>query len=113
MQAPGAAAGLPVACQSFQSSPYLDQSLWQYDPRHTSPTLRTRPLHDQPLRFVSKASPQTRFRLHSYDVQPPTVNGRLPKSLMTLLYHPVEPFIVSIMQAFGQPAQMSFNCRWT
>ena len=100
---------LPVACQSFQSSPYLDLSMWQYDPRHTSPTLRTTPLHDQPLRFVSRQDPHVRFKLHFYDVQPPSVNGRLPKSLMTVLYHPVEPFIVSIVQAFGQPAQMSFN----
>lgn len=77
-------------------------SVMERDPRLHS-------LQDQPLRFASRVNPNARFRLHLYDAEPPPANARVPKSLLTVLYHPVEPLVLSIMQAFSQPPLMSVS----
>ena len=108
-QEAGRAAVIPVAPQTLTASPYLDARLWTYDAQHTCANTRTRPSHEQPLRFTSRENPLARFRLHLHEADPQPTTGRMPKSLLRLLYHPVEPLVLSLSHAYGQPPVMSVS----
>lgn len=110
-------AGMPAGAQMLSSSPYLDAGMWQYDTRHCSPLLRFRALAEQPLRFVSAAHPRhARFKLMLPEAPPArgqeaaggaaAAGGRVPKTLAALHFHPVQPFVMCVMQTLGQPPQL-------
>ena len=103
------APSIPVAPQALTSSPYLDTRLWAYDAQQTSSSLRARPARDQPLRFTSQENPGARFRLQALDAEPAPAGGRLHKSLLTLLYHPMEPLVLSVVHTHARPPVLSVS----
>ena len=109
MQEDSRAPSMPVAPQALTSSPYLDPRLWLYDAQQVSTSLRARPARDQPLRFASQENAEARFRLQAFDADPAPAAGRLHKSQLTLLFHPVEPLVLSIVHTHSQPPLMSIS----
>ena len=97
--------------QMLSASPYLDSRAWHYDVRHVSPALRFRAFSEQPLRFASAAHPaRARFRVQPPELGPPAP-GRMPKSLVMCHFHPNQPFVLCVLQTFGQLPRLCVHLR--
>ncbi|XP_025411169.1 DET1 homolog isoform X1 [Sipha flava] len=86
---------LPVAAQSFTSSPYLDTSLYSYDEKWVSPMERPKVVGEYPIRFYSRESGLLSFCLYTSESKGPTLDRR---RLVAFTFHPTDPFAISVQR---------------
>ncbi|KAL5241603.1 hypothetical protein ACI65C_009013 [Semiaphis heraclei] len=87
---------LPIAAQSFSSSPYLDTSLYSYDEKWVSPMERPKVVGEYPIRFYSRESGTLSFYLYtSVSRNRPTHDRR---RLVAFTFHPTDPFAISVQR---------------
>lgn len=93
---------LPISSQSFSTSPYLDYSLFNYDDRFISTLERPRLNSLEPIRFSDRNTGLIKFRV--FLEQPADSRHvdfeliRNPRDLVTFIFHPYEPFFISIQK---------------
>eukprot|EP00731_Ephydatia_muelleri_P015761 Em0009g185a len=94
---------LPICCQSYSCSPFLDLSLFSYDDKWISALERPKPCEDSSVKFFSRNGGIFAFELHmgasSSSSQGASQSGSTPRKLVAYIFHPYEPFIVSIQRA--------------
>ena len=104
---------LPVCSQSFSSSPYLDLSLFRYDDKWISPLERPKPLSENNIRYVKQLLGDVSYYcLHcrffsresgllKFMLKTSLPRGTMPltKRLVAYIFHPYEPFAISIQKA--------------
>lgn len=87
---------LPINAQSFNSSPYLDPELFSFDDKWISAYNRPRPCSNLPISFFGRKCGMSKYHMQ---VGPP---GLQPQgSLVAFIFHPQEPFGISIHRASG------------
>uniref|UniRef100_A0A1I8NTL9 DET1 homolog n=2 Tax=Stomoxys calcitrans TaxID=35570 RepID=A0A1I8NTL9_STOCA len=92
---------LPISSQSFSTSPYLDYSLFNYDDRFISTLERPRLIGMDPIRFSDRNTDLLKFRVYlekSSDTWQDYEMGNNPRDLVTFIFHPYEPFFISIQK---------------
>lgn len=92
---------LPISSQSFSTSPYLDYSLFNYDDRFISTLERPRVIGMEPIPFRDRRTDLLKFRVHlerSSDTWHEYEMGNNPRDLVTFIFHPYEPFFISIQK---------------
>lgn len=98
---------LPISSQSYTSTPYLDHSLFSYDEKLISNLERPKPIGDQIIRFNMRDSGRLCFRLYpglqmaygSNQSQNNQQSSALYKRLVAFIWHPREPFCISVQRA--------------
>lgn len=94
---------LPICCQSYSCSPYLDLSLFSYDDKWISALERPKPCEDSSVKFFSRTGGLFAFELHvgaSSLLQGSAQSGSsTSRKLVAYIFHPYEPFVVSIQRA--------------
>ena len=95
---------LPISCQSYVTSPYLDRSLFIYDIKLVSNFDRPSPASDQIIKFYNRETDRLSFRLytgkqkaHIFDK-----SNALPKRFVTFIWHPYEPFCISVQRSSNE-----------
>uniref|UniRef100_A0A1I8NBV4 Uncharacterized protein n=1 Tax=Musca domestica TaxID=7370 RepID=A0A1I8NBV4_MUSDO len=92
---------LPISAQNFSAIPYLDYSLFNYDHRFISALERPRLIGMEPIRFRDRITNILKFRVHlehSSDTWQEYGMGTNPRDLVTFIFHPYEPFFISIQK---------------
>jgi De-etiolated protein 1 Det1 len=106
-------AGVLVAPQSLCASPMLDARLFQYDEKLVSTVVRARSFSDAPIKIASRSHPRRlRFVLHPDHFEPQAQSVRRPvKPQVTYHFHPVQPFVMAVLQTFVHPPQITIYTR--
>lgn len=86
---------LPVACQAFSPSPYLDLGLYSYQDKCVSAIERPKTAAEHPIRFYGRESGLLKFCLEA--------GGRLlfpppHRHLVAFTFHPYDPFAISVQK---------------
>jgi de-etiolated-1 len=103
-------AHLPIAPQSVSSSPYLDYALFQFDEKLVSSSERPRPMADHAVKFLSRSRRnRVRFKL-DLGVSPGSDGGHA-KRIASYVWHPTQPFALSVVLAFMQPQVVNVHLR--
>ncbi|RNA05223.1 DET1 -like protein [Brachionus plicatilis] len=92
---------LPISSQSFTTTPYLDHSLFSYDEKLISNLERPKPIGDQVIKFNVRETGRSCFRLYP-GLQNNQANPQSHlsfKRLVAFIWHPREPFCVSVQRA--------------
>ncbi|XP_037950207.1 DET1 homolog [Teleopsis dalmanni] len=87
---------LPISSQSFSTAQYLDYNLFCYDDQLISALERPKLCSREPIRFTDRNTNITKFRLFletSVDLRP-------NHQLVTFIFHPFEPFIISVQKLY-------------
>ncbi|XP_055346905.1 DET1 homolog [Paramacrobiotus metropolitanus] len=84
-------AQLPIACQNFSPSPYVDMSLFHYDTSLISNVERAKSKSDEPIRFYTRQSGTLKFTLNVSR----NSGGRRTKRFVTHIFHPTDPLIIT------------------
>lgn len=95
---------LPISSQSFTTTPYLDHSLFSYDEKLISNLERPKPIGDQVIKFNMRESGRSCFRLYP-GLQNNQTNPQSHlsfKKLVAFIWHPREPFCVSVQRATAE-----------
>lgn len=96
-------------------SPYLDPRLFSYNTKHIQPVIGWHDANKQPINF----------RLAQYDNRPRTVfelvasatpsvpgpGGQSYACRMLNLFHPIDPFIMTVVQTLSQAPQLNIYYR--
>ncbi|KAF2361527.1 De-etiolated protein 1 Det1 [Trinorchestia longiramus] len=102
---------LPVPCQNYNSSPYLDLSLFNYLDKCVSVIERPKATTDQPIRFYGRNSGLLKFTL---DVGAQAGIGAHssvpPRRLVAFYFHPSDPFAISV-QKYHDDYVVNFHVR--
>ncbi|XP_073106300.1 light-mediated development protein DET1 isoform X2 [Elaeis guineensis] len=101
---------LPCTCQSQSPSPYFDLSLFRYDEKLISATVRHRHSTEHPIKFISRRQPN----MLKFKIKPgPEAGGSdgRPKRISSFLFHPYLPFALSIQQTYMQPTVVNIHFR--
>ena len=89
-------AQLPIAAQSYSSSPYLDYSLFSYDEKWISVMERPKGCSEHPIQFYGRECGLIKFRIFA------GISGRqAPPSarrLVAFIFHPTDPFAISVQK---------------
>jgi hypothetical protein len=113
--------------QSRSISPYFDRSLFQYDERNVSAMCVPKPRSEFGVKFTpvepemenisvdgmeigSLLSIGKKFILRAASLDDTILQSR-SKRHCVYVFHPSDPFAMSIMQSFMQPSQMCFHTR--
>ncbi len=105
-------AGLPCVSQVLVPSPYLDPQMFAYDDKHVSAVIRPRAASEHPLKFVLRCKPErVAFKLLPPPREQVVVHGRVVRRLVLQLFHPVEPLVISVVQAFMRPTTLNIYYR--
>ena len=112
--------------QSRSTSPYFDRSLFQYDERNVSAMCVPKPRAEFGVKFtpVEPEMPNSidgmeietllsvgkRFTLRAASLDVSILQSR-SKRQCAYVFHPSDPFAMSITQSFMQPSQMCFHTR--
>ena len=112
--------------QSRSMSPYFDRSLFQYDERNVSAMCVPKPRAEFGVKFtpVEPEMPNSidgmeietllsvgkRFTLRAASLDVSILQSR-SKRQCAYVFHPSDPFAMSITQSFMQPSQMCFHTR--
>lgn len=88
---------IPIASQSFSSSPYLDASLYSYDEKWVSPMERPKVVGEYPIRFYSRRSGTLSFCLYTnISIHRPSQDRS--RRLVAFTFHPSDPFAISVQK---------------
>ncbi|XP_012273076.1 DET1 homolog [Orussus abietinus] len=87
---------LPICAQSYSSSPYLDLSLFCYDPKWVSMLERPKACGEHPIRFYARDSGLLKFRM--YAGIPGKTTPLVERQLVTFTFHPTDPFTISVQR---------------
>uniref|UniRef100_A0A7S1XDY5 Uncharacterized protein n=1 Tax=Compsopogon caeruleus TaxID=31354 RepID=A0A7S1XDY5_9RHOD len=99
--------GLPVASQSKNLSPYLNDQIFSYDERKLPALDGSHPLERKEyptVKFTSRRSGALRFKLipgHPY--------SKDPALKVMYLFHPFLPFVISMQQSLYQGKTINFH----
>ncbi|XP_022912055.1 DET1 homolog [Onthophagus taurus] len=89
-------AQLPISSQSYNSSPYLDLSLFSYDDKWVSVMERPKPCGEHPIRFYARDSGFLKFKIYAGSLNraqtPPA------RRLVAFTFHPTDPFAISVQR---------------
>jgi len=113
--------------QSRSISPYFDRSLFQYDERNVSAMCVPKPRSEFGVKFTpvepemenisvdgmeigSLLSIGKKFILRAASLDDTILQSRSKRHCL-YVFHPSDPFAMSIMQSFMQPSQMCFHTR--
>jgi len=98
---------LPFSPQSWSESPYFDKSLYNYDEKVISSTERPKQCADHPIKFYSRSDDQVQFK-----ITPglPDKQDR-SKKYASYIFHPFQPFIISVQHVLFQPPIVNFHFR--
>ncbi|OQR80110.1 DET1-like [Tropilaelaps mercedesae] len=92
---------LPVSCQSFSASPYLDLALFSYDDKWVSMFERPKASGEYPIKFYNRDSGLLRYKMHTGLQNAPTGPRLTGKRLAAFTFHPRDPFVISVQRANG------------
>mmetsp|Transcript_13120 Transcript_13120/g.47857 ORF Transcript_13120/g.47857 Transcript_13120/m.47857 type:complete len:583 (+) Transcript_13120:176-1924(+) len=104
---------LPASAQSYTPSPYFDASLFSYDEKAISALTCERPKQsgENAVKFFSAKHPRrVLFRIDG-DKNKQVVDTR-SRRLVSYIFHPYLPLIISIHQPFMQAPVIHFHFRW-
>ncbi|KAI8591859.1 De-etiolated protein 1 Det1-domain-containing protein [Geranomyces variabilis] len=101
---------LPFNNQSFIETPYLNQDIFSYDNRAISNYDRPRRACDFPTRFFDRNSGAYRFSIDPSPC-PGQAGNAASKRYVTYIFHPFEPFVISIRQAPNNTSVVNFFFR--
>ncbi|XP_003745146.1 DET1 homolog [Galendromus occidentalis] len=90
---------LPISCQSFSASPYLDLSLFSYDDKWVSMFERPKGAGEYPIKFYCRDSGLLRYKMHTN--QHIQSNRPPQKRLAAFTFHPKDPFVISVQRING------------
>ena len=98
---------LPTSRMNYCCSPYLDHSLFQYDERMVATADRPRPCAEHPVKFFLRSKPSSFFK-----IAPPFssyTGDTRGKKLVAYIFHPIFPFVVSILHGSQRSQLISFH----
>jgi len=95
---------LPVACQAFSASPYLDVGLFQYHDKWLSVLERPKQAAPQPIRFYAREdSLRLLFSIDASSRPPPHPQHPQPyPNLVAFTFHPRDPLALSVQKSDGE-----------
>ncbi|KAJ3338012.1 acid phosphatase det1 [Gonapodya sp. JEL0774] len=105
-----ALANVPHNPQSYSESPYWDQELFSYDERTIGPLERPKVAIDFPYKFFNRVTGEYAFTIDPF----PTPYGVGPvrsKHYAALLFHPTDPFCLTVMYQSQQQATINIHAR--
>ncbi|KAJ3397366.1 phosphatidylinositol-4- kinase [Lobulomyces angularis] len=91
-------ATLPLNPQSFFDGPYFDHNIYHFDDKVINSIDRSRICTDFPVKFYSRESGELKFQLDSNpksNMPQPLGTQRSNKKLVSYVFHPTLPFIIS------------------
>lgn len=90
---------LPIAAQSYTTTPYLDLGLFSYDEKWVSVMERPKTCADLPIRFYARDSGFLRFKISAGQANRPQMGGnQAPRRLVAYIFHPYDPFAISVQR---------------
>lgn len=105
---------LPMNPQSFIDSPFFDHNLFNYDEKAITSADRSRLCTDFPVKFYDRKNGRLKFTL-DYNDQPgmpqPLGSNRGQKKAVNFVFHPTEPFVITIQYSNLQVAVVNIHCR--
>ncbi|KAJ7562096.1 hypothetical protein O6H91_03G055000 [Diphasiastrum complanatum] len=100
---------LPFCSQSQSPSVYFDQSLFHFDEKLISATGRHKPCMENPIKFMSRQRPNTlKFKINP-GLELGSNDG--VERVVSFLFHPILPFVISIQHSLIQPSTINFHFR--
>ncbi len=102
---------LPISPQTFTSTPYLDHSLFSYDEKLISNMERAKAIGDQLIKFNVRDSGCSCFKLYTgrqNSANQQNSEYQPMKRLVTFIWHPSQPFCISI-QRNSQEYNVNFH----
>lgn len=87
---------VPFNPQSFSESPYYDMQLYSYDEKVINAADRVRPCQEYPCKFYDRKTGRFKFKLDP-KITPLQPRSRTKKSAH-YIFHPSEPFVISVQQ---------------
>lgn len=102
-------AQLPIAAQSYSTSPYLDMSLFSFDDKWVSSLERPKACGEHPIKFFSRDSAIMKFRLYTGNQTKQAANTTASRRLVAFSFHPYEPFAVSVQRVPTVPTDYIAN----
>ncbi len=113
--------------QSLSSSPYLDSRLYAYDDKQISPIVRLRDAGKHPIKFApaseaerterrskckgGAAPSRALFQLDPAPSQETTVGGQHYPRRLLHLFHPYDPFVLTVVHTFTVPTLLNMHYR--
>lgn len=92
---------LPVSCQSYSNSPYLDLALFSYDDKWVSMFERPKTSGEYPIKFYNRDSGLLRYKMYTGVQQVSGAARASGKRLAAFTFHPTDPFVISVQRANG------------
>ena len=102
---------LPISPQTFISTPYLDHNLFSYDEKLISNLERAKAIGDQIIKFNLRNSGRLCFKLYAgrqNSLNQQNSQYHPMKRLVTFIWHPTQPFCISI-QRNSQEYNVNFH----
>ena len=96
---------LPISSQSYTTTPYLSHDLFSYDEKLISNIERPKSGNEQIIKFNNRETGSLLFKMYSGSNQQMhmratnSANNMANRSLVEFLFHPREPFCMSIHRA--------------
>uniref|UniRef100_A0A914WV84 DET1 homolog n=1 Tax=Plectus sambesii TaxID=2011161 RepID=A0A914WV84_9BILA len=89
---------LPLASQTFATTPYLDVSMFSYDDKLISQLERPKVAGDSYVRFFSRRTNRLAFQLQcGLGARGGTHSGA--RNLVAFIFHPTDPFAISVQRS--------------
>lgn len=103
---------IPLPPQCFSESPYFDPNLFSYDEKVIASMERPKSYNDSPIKFYSRYDCSLRFKIPN----PPRSRANhhdthRSKRYATFIFHPYDPFIISIQHSYMQASSVHIYYR--
>ncbi|KAI8894494.1 De-etiolated protein 1 Det1-domain-containing protein [Globomyces pollinis-pini] len=102
---------LPYNPQSYHESPYFDSALYMFDEKGIGIADRTRICPDFPCKFRSRKTSKVKFKLDS-NPTPNSTCHRSQRKFVSYVFHPFDPFVLSIQQSPSNPSVVNIHTRF-
>ncbi|CAD7012018.1 unnamed protein product [Ceratitis capitata] len=89
---------LPLCVDCTSCSPYLNFDVFLYDDRLISPTETPKYMSNRPITFMDRLTSAVNYRIHLDTSQ---LSNSKRNHLVSFVFHPYEPFFISVQQVFG------------
>ncbi|KAJ3342416.1 acid phosphatase det1 [Kappamyces sp. JEL0680] len=101
---------LPLNPQSFSDSPYFDLDLFSYNDKVISTLDRIRPCHDYAVKFYCRKTGRVKFKVDP-NPSPSHTYHRSQKRSVHYIFHPTDPFIMTVQHSVTGPPNVNLIYR--
>ncbi|KAH9272013.1 hypothetical protein BASA83_005859 [Batrachochytrium salamandrivorans] len=98
---------LPINPQSFSTSAYFDHDLFSYDDKVLNSCDRIRPSLEFPCKFYCRLTGKLKFKLETNAMMNGHTRGE--KTNVMYIFHPVDPFVITVQQVQGMVTVLNIH----